>query len=463
MTDPSVTPSVPDEAAYEKPYVERTRRLRVVLVLAGAVLLLGAMASAFDSHRLQVAARGDLYGWLSTAGKMAGLAAAMLLMLQFTLSARLKPLDRAFGMDRVLRFHGKLGATAVVLACLHPFLLFAAPAEQIGPLRWSVWPEMLGAAVICILLLIAMTSLWRVFLGLRYEQWWWIHQLVFVAAVAALAHAMLLGNDMDEWYIRIPWLAVFTAYAALFVWVKVVKPMIRRRHRLSVAEVRRRNHDVTEFELALPAGRSFEHQMPGQFGFLRFLSPHVDKQMHPFTISSAPSSSAITFTIKASGDWTSTLPQLAPGDHAVVEGPFGLFSYRARTQPGRRLVMIAGGVGLTPMLSMLRTLSREEPSRPVLLIWANRKRKDIFAGEELEEIAEKMQDLRIIHILSHEEGYEGEQGFVDRSKLERWLSEEDRKAVVFLCGPPPMMDMVGEALRSLGFPRRRIFTERFSF
>jgi len=123
--------------------------------------------------------------------------------------------------------------------------------------------------------------------------------------------------------------------------------------------------------------------------------------------------------------------------------------------------MIAGGVGITPMMSMLRYLADTKDKRRVTLIWANRTKKDIFFWMELETLRKTMRDLRVYHLLS-EEQWEGLTGVVDESLLTEVLTDEDGKAEFFLCGPPGMMHSVKRTLRKLGLPGRQIHTERFS-
>ena len=159
--------------------------VRPAAIALGVLLPLCAAAVALRGFRDLIEVYGPVEGWLVIVGKAAGLAAAVLLMAQFALSARLKLLDRAFGLDRLLRLHRCVGAAAAVLACLHPFLIYVPKTLDIGPVRWEIWPELLGVCVLVTVCVIACTSIWRIFLLLPYRTWWWIHQLVFPAAVGA--------------------------------------------------------------------------------------------------------------------------------------------------------------------------------------------------------------------------------------------------------------------------------------
>jgi predicted ferric reductase len=437
-------------------------RVRPLSVLTAFILVAGAAILGLRTHAEVVMRDGTWAAGLILAGKIAGLLAAMLLMIQFALSARLKLLDGAFGLDRLLRIHRYFGASAGVLACLHPVLLYSTGIYPLGTFRWTLWPEFFGGIVLSLLFVIVTTSLWRQFLLLSFESWRKIHQLAFAAAAIATLHALARGSDLAALWVRLIWLAVFGGYAALFVWVKVVKPRQLLSRPFTVRAVKQLNHNVCRIELAAPPGTEFRH-FPGQFAFLRFRGRAIAPEEHPFTISSSPSADEhLSFTIKASGDFTKTVPNAKDGDAATVDGPYGRFSHVLRAKPDEELLLIAGGVGITPFLSMLHFLADTQPERPVTLTWANRTQQDIFAEDELEKMQQNMPNLLVHHILSHEPDWPGETGFVDGEKLRRLFGERLERSRVFLCGPPPMMVLVSAALRKLGVSRRRIHTERFS-
>lgn len=430
--------------------------LRAASFFATLVLLATAASFALADFEPDWNA-GDLLGML---GRMFGLVAAFLLMFQFVLSARLKLLDRAFGLDSLLRCHAVTGATAGVFAAFHPFLIFASEHHELGPFNPSQWPVLLGVGALVGLCIVVCTSLWRAFLDLPYGAWRIIHWLTFVVVAAAGVHALVLGGDLAKAGPRIFWIVVIGLYAALFAWAKIVKPVLLRRRRWIVKSVTQVSHNTWNLQLVSPTGTRI-HYLPGQFAFLRLYHRGLPREQHPFTLSSSPSRPAcISFTIKESGDYTSKIGHAQPGDIATVEGPFGRFSFVLHEPDA--LLMIAGGVGITPLLSMLRSLADAGDERPVTLISANRTQRDVLFRDELEAMTETLPQLVVHHVLSDEPGYEGLTGYVERALLERILSDADRRSRVFLCGPPPMMTLVADALRKLGFPRRRIHTERFS-
>ena len=435
--------------------------LRPALLAIGVLLVGTAAWIGVRPHAADLASPGVHAGALEAAGKAAGLVAAMLLMLQFVLSARFRLLDEAFSVGRLLRFHAAVGAAAALLAALHPMLLYASPAVRpLGPLRASIWPELVGGAALAVLGIVVCTSVYRAFLGLSYEAWRRVHLLTFVAVGLATVHALVRGGDLREGWPLAFWGAVLAGYLVAFLWVKVIRPLALLDSRCEVAAVTRVSHDTHTLELKPPGGKPFRY-LPGQFVFLKLRRRGRRTETHPFTLSSSPSRpETIAVTIKACGDFTATIGQTQVGDTAIVDGPYGHFSYRLHG--GNDLLLIAGGIGITPMLSMVRDIADNGGEQCVTLIWANRTEADAVFRDELDQMAAELPSLRVHHVLSRQDGWHGETGHIDAAMLTRLLTDRDRKARVFLCGPPPMMKSIAAALRRAGIPRRRIHTEAFS-
>lgn len=400
--------------------------------------------------------------WLfAAAGKIAGLWAATLIMTQFAFSARFKILDKIFGIDRLMLCHKFLGPSALTLAVLHPFLLYHSTSYVLGALRWEIWPQLLGAITLTILVIVVSTSLFRVFLNLDYRYWRTIHQLVFAAVLLAAVHSLTLGSELKSRTPRIAWLLAISAYAVVFIWVKFLKPRSLKKNPYVVTEVSPLNHNVVNLKLK-PVKTSLFEYLPGQFAFLRLFRKGFKTEEHPFTISSSPANREyISFTIKNSGDFTSTIGQTKIGDEAAVEAPLGRFSCTLYTE-AENLVLIAGGIGITPLLSMLRYIAQTDNQKRVTLIWANRTIHDTFLPDEFAEIRRAMPNLKIHHIMSKQPDYPGLKGHLNETILKDLLGPVSLGVSVFVCGPPMMMESAICSLRKIGLRKKQIHAENFA-
>jgi predicted ferric reductase len=209
-------------------------------------------------------------------------------------------------------------------------------------------------------------------------------------------------------------------------------------------------------------GHRLPAYLPGQFGFITLSSAHVSNEEHPFTIASSPTQSdALEIVVRTTGDWTTQLQNLQPQDGVLFDGPYGRFSHLHISRQ-MEIIMIAGGIGITPLLSMLRYMAGSENQRKITLLWSNQTPDHIVIPDAFEKLAAQLKGLRIVYVMTRAPEYNGERGRLDRPKLKRLLSDCSRLAAVFVCGPDQMMKDVHTHLVSLGFLRRMIFMERFS-
>ncbi len=422
-------------------------RLRVALILAMFVVVLAPLA-------LRLAGPPGGVSFARALARGTALAAAAIAVLQVALSARLRALDRAFGHDVVLMFHRWAGLFLPLLVVAHPTLLCIDEGD-LSLLSLDVGWRISGGKIALLAFVggAAAMNLTR----LDYLQRRRVHgALVAVGLLLALGHGGVMGYESWGGPLRLCWGGLFVAWVALRAYrLAYVPRWVRRRYR--VASVRQETYDTWTVRL-VPESEPLAPHRAGQFMFLQL---HVSgrSEEHPFTIASAPDPSGIVeATIKASGDFTRGMREVKPGSPALLEGPFGRFG--ADPSSPSSFLFIAGGVGITPIMSMLRSLRAQDDPRPAVLLYGNKTQADIIFREELEAMAER---VKVVHVLSgHEPGWDGPRGYITDRFLRDHASELLDTADVFLCGPPLMMRSVIRALRSCGVSLRRIHYERFA-
>ena len=211
-----------------------------------------------------------------------------------------------------------------------------------------------------------------------------------------------------------------------------------------------------------PDGHDGFRFTPGQFGWLTLWRGPFRITGHPFSFSSSAEAPGgrVEMSIRNLGDLTSKVHTASVGQRVWLDGPYGAFTIG---NPADMHVLIAGGIGITPMMSMLRTLADRGDKRPVILLYGSRNLESTTFREELDALQSRL-DLRLVHVLAEPPaGWAGESGRIDAALLERHLPPPYAQHEYFICGPNPMMDAVETALGKLGVPMSKYHSERYSF
>lgn len=451
------------KTAVQAEILSPTRRILLGSLFIMLVVLLLIFAASipfvFESQSLRYKLGIDKT--LLRTGKVLGILAAVLLLLQLVLSARLKVLDNIFGLNRLYIVHRISAVTVAVLAVLHPLLVFAPEDITSLPPELKFWPEILGAALLLTIWTITSTALFRRFLDLPFNLWWLAHRAAtFVAVIFLFVHVLFVSDTFEQGLPRLIVLGAAGCWAVIFGWVKL-KPFLHKRKPYTVIEVEKAARNTYSVTLEPQRGSVLSY-LPGQFAFVSFKAENLPAEEHPFTLSSSPTwPQTLQFSIHCSGDWTRKIGLLNAGETAVLDGPYGLFSHLVRA--GRQeIVMIAGGIGITPMLSMLRYMADTGDTRRITLIWSNRTREDKVYDQEFHGLEERLPGLRLIDVFTREGDQEEGSGRLDRGMLARLLADCDRRAAVFICGPPLMMKEIKGVMVRLGFKRGFIHLEEFA-
>jgi predicted ferric reductase len=385
-----------------------------------------------------------------------------ILALQFVLAARLRWIEAPFGLDVVLRLHRTMAFVAMGLLCLHPLLV--AAAEGWGLLiRWQVrWPVWAGRLALLLLFAHAAAATFRRALRLRYENWRGLHNTAAFGLLGlAFLHSWTLGDDLQRMAARAVWASLLLLAWGAWFYGRFARPRILKRASYRVVSVTREAPRVWTVTLEPPPGRVLPYA-PGQFLFLRLHAGAVPDEEHPFSIASSPSPGGLlSVTIKESGDFTGAIGQTKPGDLATAHGPFGRFSHVFHPSADD-LVFVAAGVGITPLMCMLRSMRDQREGRRVLLVYANRGVTDIVFRRELESIqAGGFPALRTVHVLSQAPAdWEGPTGRLNTESL-RSLCAGFSGKTFFICCPPALAAALIRGLQAAGVGPGRIHADYF--
>lgn len=392
-----------------------------------------------------------------------------LMAAELALVSRFEGAAGAFGQDALLQFHREMGIASLVLVTAHPILLFATSgytAKLLSPFDGTPWPVWMGTVAFITLCLVVGLSIFRRRLSIPYEMWQFTHGLLSLLLIAFSAiHVATVGRFSTLPVIRAVWILYLVALVGMFFRYRVIRPLVLTKRPWEVTENRVELGDSRTIVLK-PVGHPGFTFQPGQFGWVGFGRSPFSVTMHPISFSSngdVPTPGGeVAFTIKALGDWSGKIvPAVQPGDRAWIDGPHGVFTMDR--EEGAGYVLIGGGVGITPLHSMVLAMNVREDNRPVILFYGANDEEDLTFRREFEALSQTMPNFKLVVVLVkplYEWG--GETGFITEDILRRHLPERLYKHFqYFICGPTPLMDAMEDVLPRIGVPAERIHTERF--
>ncbi|WP_155060460.1 ferredoxin reductase family protein [Streptomyces blattellae] len=427
------------------------------LTPAGAVLALlwGGAAAVIALWWTNTDTVAGTDGWLTGAGRIAGLLGGYSCAVLVGLMARVPVLERRVGSDRVARWHAMAGRYTICLVIAHAVLITAgyAAREQVSLLEEARtiifdYPEMISAAFgTVILIAVGITSARAARRKLSYEFWYYVHLLTYLGIYLAFWHQLRLGNEIHPR--EDVWRALYGGVAALVLWFRVLAPVwLNLRHRLRVESVHKEAPGVYS---VVVTGRHLNElgARPGQFFRWRFLAKGLCWTSTPYSLSAPPRPDRMRITVKALGDHSTAVPRLRPGTRVWAEGPYGSLTVDRRT--AHKSLLIAAGVGITPLRALFETLPGE-----VTLLYRARTVQDLALGGELDAIA-RWRGARVLYALN---GPDGQRPNITTQDLK--ASVPDLVAHdVYICGPHAFAQEVYRTLRAAGVPDRRIHHESF--
>ena len=402
--------------------------------------------------------------WLTNAGRLTGLAAGYGVVVLVALMARLPPLERGIGADRLARWHAMGGRYTVSLVAAHALLItwgYAVTAHtsivsQTRTLLGS-YPDAIAATLGGVLLVgVGISSARAARRRLRYETWYYLHFYTYLAVALAFSHQFADGAEfMRSLGARVVWGSLYAGVAAAILWYRFITPARQAmRHRMRVRSVQPEAPGVVSIVVT---GRHLGELRaePGQFFRWRFLGRDLWWTSLPYSLSASPRPDRLRITAKAIGDHSRALAELRPGTRVVAEGPYGALTAAVRRR--RKVLLIAGGVGITPLRALFQAIPAGRGD--LGLIYRVSRDSDVVFRRELEHLAGE-RDAKL-WIITGRRTELGEDPLAPGALLANIpdLAQHD----VYLCGPPGMTAAVTRALRAARVPRRQVHHESFEF
>lgn len=401
-------------------------------------------------------------------GIVAGLVGSNIVFIMLLLVARVPLLDRAFGTDRTLAAHRRLGKPALYLLLAHALLLMWGyglalgrdPIAQGVAMLTSMTDMPQAFAALAGFILVVVTSLAIVRHVVTHEFWYLVHLVTYAAVLLALPHQFSQGGLFAEgtwarWY----WLALaFGVLGAILVF-RVMVPLARNaRYGLRVTEVVQEAPGVASVVMT---GRDLDHLhgLGGQYFIWRFWSPGLRWEGHPYSLSAAPDGRSLRITVRDLGDDSRRVLTVRPGTPVYFEGPYGLFTTVARTSPDA--VLVGAGIGITPIRAVADGMVKS--ARNVTVILRANEDVQLYLRPEFEALREHP-SVRVLEIV-------GPPAKRVRSWLPDSMADESLATIVpdladadvYVCGPAVWADLVIADARAAGLRRRQIHTERFNW
>lgn len=399
---------------------------------------------------------------LARLGGLTGLLGGYLALVQVLLLARLPWLERLVGFDRLTVWHRWNGHLCIDLVVAHVLLTiwgYSVPRDRsFGAQLWKMLaqgflPGMVTATIGTFLLVVVVaTSVTIVRRRLRYELWYVVHLTAYAGIALAWFHEIPTGGDLalNETAADY-WRALFAAAIALLAWRVLAPAAGAFRHRLRVAEVVPEAPGVVSIRFA---GRRLDRlrAQPGQFFLWRFLGRGLWGSAHPFSLSAAPDGSSLRITVKGVGDHSRRLATVPVGTRVIAEGPFGAFTASVRRR--EKVLLVAGGIGITPIRALLERLEG-----PLVLVYRLLSHESAVFPTEIDELA-KRRGFRVEYVVGDHATPEG-RDLLSPEHL-RELVPDLAEREVYLCGPPGMVNAIRKNLLRSGVQRRHLHVERFA-
>ena len=416
--------------------------------MKGWSLIIASLAVTWGLY-LQAKVNMPAADWAQAIAQLTGLLGMVLLSWSYLLAARHSLWERLFGgLDRAYKAHHIVGGMSFVLLLQHPIAMIIGSLPRNALLLYLVpfragWDYTTGQLALYVLLLLLVLTL---YVPLSYRVWKWTHEWMGLVIFLGGIHGLLIVSDVSRsWPLRV-YILAFASLALLSALYKRFLYYVRQRQaRVSVKSVGVAQ-DLIVLSLAYE-GKPLTFG-PGQYGFFAF--PDAPRDEHPFSLLGSDER-VVIIGVKRLGHFTKRLAKLQVGEPLIIRGPFGTFAEQMATT--RHAVWIAGGIGITPFLSMARTVRASQ-------------RVEMYFCAKVLPPPVLTEPFRTLERTQSSFTWQAcETSKTGRLKAAQILAEtgNDPRARYFLCGPTLMMEGLTKELVQQGVKRSHIIYEDFAF
>ncbi len=396
---------------------------------------------------------GDIFERMNSLNLLAAYWGFIFFSFQYILSSRNPFIEKKIGLDKMLYYHTRLGIGVVSFIFLHLlFIIIPRLAESRGiPMFTSAY---VGYAGLLVIVVLAITAKYYEELKIKFETWNRLHFLFYPLYFFLLYHIFFHADQGTPSYYL--WI-VFVAIVVYLTGYRIYQMIQIRKNPHHVTEVIRENENVTTLVID---GDHFDY-LPGQFLYFQKEGFHRLLDKNPFTMSSAPHEPFLAITAKALGDLSEEFKNVELGRKVYLDGPYGIFSHLLHPNPN--IVFLAGGIGITPFISMLKHMDEfGTDSKRVTLFWGIPSDKDFIMKDFLYDLEEKLEHFTLLPVMSEQPEWPGHQGFIDIDLIAEYVPDYT-SALYMICGPVPMKEALEKALLKSGVPKKHIFYEFFDY
>jgi predicted ferric reductase len=395
------------------------------------------------------------------AAKFGSICGTMLIAWQFLLGFRGFAGKMLPDLLWILDVHKKIGRYILFLVALHPIFITLYYIEKNNPnplllqggAQLAGWVAVGMAAFLIFLFIVVVSVFWRD--KISYTAWYNTHLTAYLALPLIFVHSFPIGQTLETTGLRTFWQLLLTVVAALYI-VRFLKWLGIGTGQYVVSEIEHLGTQMVRITVS-PRKNPVVPQT-GQFIYFR---RGLWSQGRPYTVSEYdPQTGSLSVSVKAMGKSSTGLLSIQPGEQAFIEGPYGVFLKEA-IESQRPLVLIAGGIGITPFYRLLDEFAGKG-DREMHLFYGSKHVSDIAYRHEIEEVKAQEKPVNVTHVISEEEQFEGEKGFITVDVLKKYLQRTLSDYEYLLCGPPAMIEKIKSQLQAAGIGRSHIHTELFS-